>query len=341
MCHLFISQVFVMDDEVIISGGNLSTEYFVDRQDRYVFFKSAGLLVMQLFRAIVLFKSLCSPFLSIGSLASFYRNLILKLAGCGQVISGEANDSSWVEVCDMIEPLSCQIKTEVDSSEIDDVVDTWVYPTLQCAPHGVHQDEDIFMKLLNLSQSLNIGSVNLATAYLNPDLKVIEALASSAPNGSLKIITAHADSHGFKTARGVMSLIPLCYQHLLCDYIKPLITKLRRENGVSSFCLLAYQREFWTFHTKGFWVSECESGEVDIKSMVSIVGSSNYGKRSNSLDLESQVVVLTENKRLMREFQGEWNRLESHTSPVGTHSGLSPIQKIKAVLTSLVMSRYL
>lgn len=35
-------KVFVMDDEIIISGGNLSTEYFVDRQDRYIHFGDAG-----------------------------------------------------------------------------------------------------------------------------------------------------------------------------------------------------------------------------------------------------------------------------------------------------------
>ena len=39
VCHL---KAYVFDDNVVISGANLSTTYFTKRQDRYYFFKSAA-----------------------------------------------------------------------------------------------------------------------------------------------------------------------------------------------------------------------------------------------------------------------------------------------------------
>ena len=41
MCHL---KAYVFDDDVLISGANLSTTYFTKRQDRYYLFKNAATL---------------------------------------------------------------------------------------------------------------------------------------------------------------------------------------------------------------------------------------------------------------------------------------------------------
>ena len=43
VCHL---KAYVFDDDVLISGANLSTTYFTKRQDRYYLFKQAANVAM-------------------------------------------------------------------------------------------------------------------------------------------------------------------------------------------------------------------------------------------------------------------------------------------------------
>ena len=57
---------------------------------------------------------------------------------------------------------------------------------------------------------------------------------------------------------------------------------------------------------------------------VTIVGSSNYGFRSSSLDLESQLVLITEHPELSRALRGEWEELSEHTVPHAPSGATTP-----------------
>lgn len=71
----------------------------------------------------------------------------------------------------------------------------------------------------------------------------------------------------------------------------------------------------WTYHAKGLWVTL--PGEQDKGPSISIVGSSNYTKRSYSLDLEANVVVVTRNEGLMRRLKDEEKWLQEYAGVVG------------------------
>jgi len=70
------------------------------------------------------------------------------------------------------------------------------------------------------------------------------------------------------------------------------------------------EKEGWTYHAKGLWVSLDGEREPSL----SVVGSSNYTKRSYGLDLEAGCVIVTQDEGLKerlrgeREYLGEWAR---------------------------------
>jgi CDP-diacylglycerol--glycerol-3-phosphate 3-phosphatidyltransferase len=94
----------------------------------------------------------------------------------------------------------------------------------------------------------------------------------------------------------------------------------------------------WTYHAKGLWVDfitelkkeKEEKGKEQIPA-ITVLGSSNYTKRSYTLDLETGVVIVTTDEGLRgrlreeRDALGEWARevtmreFESSERRVGVH----------------------
>ena len=69
----------------------------------------------------------------------------------------------------------------------------------------------------------------------------------------------------------------------------------------------------WTYHAKGLWVTL--PGEKHPS--VTLVGSSNYTKRSYSLDLEMNALVVTGDEGLKKRLGEECNWLQKYSQPVG------------------------
>lgn len=72
------------------------------------------------------------------------------------------------------------------------------------------------------------------------------------------------------------------------------------------------EKEGWTYHAKGLWISV--DGEKEPS--VSIVGSSNYTKRSYGLDLETGVVIVTRDEDLKGRLRGERDGLQEFAGTV-------------------------
>lgn len=74
----------------------------------------------------------------------------------------------------------------------------------------------------------------------------------------------------------------------------------------------------WTYHAKGLWVTfppTNRGGETSGPS-VTVVGSSNYTKRSYSLDLEIGALVVTEDEELKKKLQAEVEGLQRDAAPI-------------------------
>jgi CDP-diacylglycerol--glycerol-3-phosphate 3-phosphatidyltransferase len=291
-------KAFACDEELLISGANLEQSYFTDRQDRYMYFGAAG------------------------DLAHYHLSLIHALGSMGARVTAKKSTSNAVTVTPAgpvsADEWSRRLKECTQLSQPRPVVyttttseaDTWVLPSLQCAPLGVHQDEEMTAELLKAVP--DNSTLNLSTAYLNPTPPLIRALAEAAPTGRTNLLSAHPDSHGFKGARGLMAYVPLCYEHLLTQRVVPAL-RAARPGPSSCVNVLAYQRASWTFHAKGIWVfpKASENNVVsESEGAVTVVGSSNFGRRSSELDLECQMTILTESPELSAALKDEWSWLE-------------------------------
>jgi CDP-diacylglycerol--glycerol-3-phosphate 3-phosphatidyltransferase len=68
----------------------------------------------------------------------------------------------------------------------------------------------------------------------------------------------------------------------------------------------------WTYHAKGLWVAESDEEDP----FMTVVGSSNYGKRSFALDLEQDVIVVTKNQDLKKRIGHEERHILEHARRV-------------------------
>ena len=81
-------------------------------------------------------------------------------------------------------------------------------------------------------------------------------------------------------------------------------------NEIKRFSFLEYKRNDWAFHAKGLWLYS----KISEEPYGTIIGSSNFGERSVHRDLESQIIMLTSNKKLKRQMGEEINYLYQYCS---------------------------
>jgi CDP-diacylglycerol---glycerol-3-phosphate 3-phosphatidyltransferase len=69
----------------------------------------------------------------------------------------------------------------------------------------------------------------------------------------------------------------------------------------------------WTYHAKGIWITP----PLAPYPVVTLIGSSNFTRRSDRLDLESTCVVVTRDEGLQRALEGEVANIREFTGRVG------------------------
>ena len=93
------------------------------------------------------------------------------------------------------------------------------------------------------------------------------------------ILMAHPEANGFLGAKFPAGGIPHAYTHIARQFLSR-VSSCGAEDRIRMF---EYRRPGWTFHGKGLWY--CEAGAP----LLTMVGSPNFGYRSERRDLESQV----------------------------------------------------
>jgi CDP-diacylglycerol--glycerol-3-phosphate 3-phosphatidyltransferase len=136
-------------------------------------------------------------------------------------------------------------------------------------------------------------TIKLASAYLNPTRPFLKLLAAQS---DCTLLTAGPQSHGFAPKPGVKrtgDFVPKFFAH-------------QSQQLSEKFHLLFYNRPGWTFHAKGLWVLSKEGNLV-----AAVVGSGNYGYRSEQRDVESNLILIFPNETslIQEELLQEWKRL--------------------------------
>jgi len=78
--------------------------------------------------------------------------------------------------------------------------------------------------------------------------------------------------------------------------------KIHDETSNKGLKIHEYVRPGWTYHAKGLWASYRDSETGELLPNVTILGSTNFGRRSMKRDIEAQVLMITDNKKLQKEM---------------------------------------
>jgi CDP-diacylglycerol---glycerol-3-phosphate 3-phosphatidyltransferase len=297
---VFHIKCYVIDQDIILTGANLSEEYFTNRVDRYLWLTSGDSDDNE-------------------SLVSCYAEMIKALCR-----SAERNQPSTLQRSDrisrgeLLESLTSILTEEVAYDDdswgtafSNNKVIAYAVPTFQAPSqifHGhanlIPNDIDIIQNLTKVATIDQQCHMRVASAYLNLT-DTLQAIVSKAP---CSLLTAGPVSHGFKpkttkdgTNKGV-PWIPNAYYTLL---------------GQSNLHCWFYQRGAWTFHAKGIWFTDPgkEAFRIDTRLRAATHGSGNYGYRSAHRDMESNLVLVfsPEYSILEDRLRNEWNKYEDYS----------------------------
>lgn len=347
---VFHIKAYVVDNELILSGANLSEEYFSNRLDRYMLFTNGG-----------------------GGLVDFYAELCdtlcsyaIKYDGQPSLLSTQNNDGTrkqqlessltrlFVDETQAAIPDSCNDRASQD--HIAYAIPTFQVPnSFLGRPFQFQSDNDACRDLLLAAvESDQDMSVRLSSAYLNltPRLRSILTLFGNKRGGAPYVLTAGAMSHGFapkKQTKANQNNVGLV-DRIKSSIPEAFLTLVKEASQSIIACggkVLLYERAGWTFHAKGVWITANDSDTSrrelihDPTTIVStIIGSGNYGARSEDLDVESNcIIVFNEQNKTeptQRSVANDWNNMCAHSTVSNNNDFKEDINKLTTIVVQFM-----
>lgn len=330
-------KLYGFDDEVLLSGANLSADYFSDRQDRCHAFASAEVAEFYA-RVHAAVCALSFAVVSSGGEAGYTLEWP-ESNGCPSPLedSRAFKRHATATLAPLLRPPAGQTPTLPD----DGGATTLVYPVLQLTPLLTPDTSTELPAMLAIlraispppvpaappagaappasggssSSSSSSSSWTFTAGYFNPSPPISRALLSTSPVRGT-VLTAHPHANGFHLSPGVSGMLPPAYTLLARRFLD----RARRRGLARAIALREWRRgevntpAGWTYHAKGLWVEPGdEPGRAGEGPALTVVGSSNYTKRSYALDLEVGAVVVARDPGVRRALAAEVDNLMSHS----------------------------
>lgn len=308
-------KLYGIDDEVILSGANLSTDYFTNRQDRYHLFSSAEITdyFWRIHQAVGSFSFLVEPS------AKQESGFGLSWPKSNGAASPLEHPHSFVEqatavLAPLISPKAPS--TSLAAAGSKELQDTRVYMLAQMSQLLKPDTSTELPAITHVLRTLSLSeyarsSWTFTAGYFNPAPSLTKLLLATESHGNV-VITAAPEANGFYKSPGVSGLLPSAYTLLARRFVHAAHHSQRQE----SITLKEWRKGTvgepggWTYHAKGLWVTL--PGEE--QPAISIVGSSNYTKRSYSLDLEVGGLIVTRDPDLKARLGEEQQWLQEHAA---------------------------
>ncbi|KAJ8942806.1 hypothetical protein NQ314_009943 [Rhamnusium bicolor] len=292
-------KLYIFDDTLVISGANLSKDYFTNRQDRYFVIKDKRL-------------------------SDFYSGLVNKvqrfslrmdkhnkvgLCEDWQCLPYEGSKREFVEKAgDLIEQYLLETKNEQNRQNhqgFGNFTDTWIFPMVQMGQLGIEHDAQITDKIL--AEAPPGSKLEIATGYFNLTAQYMDTLIQRS-QAQCDILMAHPKANGFLGAKGPAGGIPWAYSLIAQKFKKQFVNKGQQYR----INLQEYLKNGWTYHAKGLWYYPPNSEHP----CMTLIGSPNFGERSVKKDLETQVCIVTENDKLRKSLHSECSKLYGQGLPL-------------------------
>lgn len=295
-------KLYGFDDDIVLSGANLSTDYFTNRQDRYIAISNREVTeyFYKIYSAVSYLSYQLQP--AAGTKGPHDNFKLVWASDCPSPSNGHGyRKAAKATLAPLLKPAS-----QIEAAE---PTGTYLYPIAQFTPL-IGKAASNELKAMDLVTSMLKGKFDwtLTAGYFNISERLQHRLLESTP-GCAKVITAGEKANGFYESKGVSGQVPDLYSMLVRRFIKkaervqPRIEMLEWENG-------QYNKPGgWSYHAKGLWVMP--QGE---KPALTVVGSSNFTKRAYAHDLEAGAVLVTGNADLRQRLGDEVANLEKWTS---------------------------
>jgi CDP-diacylglycerol--glycerol-3-phosphate 3-phosphatidyltransferase len=306
----------VVDDAVLITGANLSQDYFDNRQDRYWELEAPPLadLYAELVAAVARHAAAVAADGSVApapvdlarapkaAVDAHAQSLAAALTGVLNAAADAAlgRDEKGLRpsppccVWDAA-PAAAPLRPLPPALPLDAVL---VTPSVQFAAGGILLDSTLTRAALAAALRARAcalanrrhHSVALASAYLNLTEDYLGELAAMPPaagaadwDDPVELVTAAPSANGFYQAPGLA-------KYIVHGYVLLEKRVARRLHG-RPVVLREYERNGWTYHAKGLWSIPGEAPGGDAEEAMTLIGSSNFGLRSRTRDLESQLLL--------------------------------------------------
>ncbi|KAM5358549.1 hypothetical protein ACJZ2D_015199 [Fusarium nematophilum] len=301
-------KLYGVDDEIIMSGANLSTDYFTNRQDRYHLFSS---------------REITDHFWKIHSGVTSFSFLVEP-----SPVDPSGFALSWPKTNSAPSPLekpqtfikrttsTLQALMHPASKPTQEISDTRVYmlgQMSQVMKPDTSTELPVITHILKTlaSPSYSDSSWTFTAGYFNPAPSLTNLLLGTA-SSSNTVITASPEANGFYKSKGVSGLLPDAYTLLARRFVH----RVHHQGRDADISLKEWrlgtvgQPGGWTYHAKGLWVTMPGDGNP----AMSIIGSSNYTKRSYSHDLEAGALIVTRDEGLKARLGDEQLWLQEHAT---------------------------
>ena len=336
----FHSKAVIFDDSVILTGANLSEDYFVYRKDRYVLFDDAKPLADFL-------EDFYDIFIDLGDKAKRgqdeptveFKNLDEYVDHAEQRFKlfkyiHRIADEELLEVDEYVakyyecklDPLlfkQSEFKGHTDEDvailakeEVQDVKhvgkelkNVLVVPIFQISILNYRYDQRLMHELLHQmaeNQAAHISNLTFTTGYFNPTPHFLQLFKGIPHATKIQIVTGSPLTNSFHGARGFIGRIPAFYRYSLLKWVQAL-----DENDNIRF--YEYYKDKTTYHTKGFWYWHMNK---DFSEYLTIYGSSNYARRSFDRDLEAQFLVFANSENAVKLFERDRMSVFEHKTEI-------------------------
>jgi CDP-diacylglycerol--glycerol-3-phosphate 3-phosphatidyltransferase len=323
-------KLYGCDDEIIMSGANLSSDYFTNRQDRYHLFRSKELAdyFARIHDGVAKLSFDIQPSDAEGAGGYSMTWPTSNPAPSPLDAPSKYRESAAKHLSHLLTPSNSPPATTTTTTT------TTIYPVLSLVPLLKTSTE--LPALTTILQSLATAPLHPSTwtftaGYFNMTSSFRRLLLATRP-ASGTVLTAHPHANGFFGSPGISGMLPAAYTHLAKTFLR----RVRHEGLSESVQLREWkngrvdQPGGWTYHAKGLWISlpkTLAAGDEPAPATatatataedpsITVIGSSNYTKRSYELDLEANVVIATTDPGLRRRLGDEVKWLGEHAKAV-------------------------
>ncbi|CCG81765.1 CDP-diacylglycerol-glycerol-3-phosphate 3-phosphatidyltransferase [Taphrina deformans PYCC 5710] len=317
-------KLYGFDDEILLSGANLSGDYFTDRQDRYQLFSHPE--VTRFYERLHDAISSISYHVQFSQKPSGYT-LLWTHQKCPEPIKDPKRYKEFASslIRTLIVPKAidhCDFTAEQPPASI-------LYPLVQMTSlfNGPFSTEQpVLNTVLDVLATedhkettwvFTAGYFNVFEDYRSRLLKAL---------GKGTVITASPDANGFYKSSGPSGMLAAAYTLLS----KRFLQDIKKQGKNADILLREWRRGTygeagrWTYHAKGLWLQPRSADSV--APSLTFIGSSNFTRRSQNLDLEATAVLITADHDLQRALGREVQNLQAQTRQVSIEE-LSSVER--------------